>query len=75
MVLLTYAGASAGEPMISYLSKAFEVQANIIYGNIDYLKGRPLGKLVVTLSGDPKHIEEAMNYIGSQGVEVEVIKE
>lgn len=75
MVLLTYAGASAGEPMISYLSKAFDVQANIIYGNIDYLKGRPLGKLVVTLSGAPEHIDEALKYINSQGVEVEVIKE
>lgn len=75
MVLLTYSGSNAGEPMISYLSKAYDVRANIIYGNIDYLKGIPLGKLVVTLSGDPGHITEALNYINSQGVEVEVIKE
>ncbi len=75
MVLLTYSGSNAGEPMISYLSKAYDVRANIIYGNIDYLKGIPLGKLVVTLSGDPEHITEALNYINSQGVEVEVIKE
>ena len=75
MVLLTYSGSNAGEPMISYLSKAYDVRANIIYGNIDYLKGIPLGKLVVTLSGDPEHIAGALNYINSQGVEVEVIKE
>ena len=75
MVLLTYSGSNAGEPMISYLSKAYDVRANIIYGNIDYLKGIPLGKLVVTLSGDSEHIAEALNYINSQGVEVEVIKE
>ena len=75
MVLLTYSGSNAGEPLISYLSKTYDVRANIIYGNIDYLKGRPIGKLVVTFSGDPKRIEEALAYINSQGVEVEVIKE
>ncbi len=74
MVLLTYAGASAGEPMISYLSKTYDIRANIIYGNIDYLKGKPLGKLVVTISGQPDRIQEALNYINSHGVEVEVIQ-
>lgn len=75
MVLLTYSGSCAGEPLISSLSKVYDVRANIIYGNIDYLKGRPLGKLVVTLSGETQHINDALNYISSQGVEVEVIKE
>ena len=75
MVLLTYSGSNAGEPLISYLSKTYDVRANIIYGNIDYLKGRPIGKLVVTFSGDPERIAEALAYINSQGVEVEVIKE
>ena len=75
MILLTYSGTSTGDPLISYLSKVFDVRANIIYGNIDYLKGKPLGKLVVTLSGEPNRIDEALTYINSQGVEVEVIKE
>ncbi len=35
--------------MISYLAEAFDVKANIIYGNIDILKGKTIGKLVVTL--------------------------
>jgi len=75
MVLLTYSGSSAAEPLISHLSKIYDVRANIIYGNIDYLKGRPLGKLVVTLHGEANHIHDALNYINSQGVEVEVLKQ
>lgn len=75
MLLLTYSGNNAGEPLISYLSKAFDIRANIIYGNIDYLKGKPLGKLVVTLSGQLENVKEAINYIDSLGVEVEVIRE
>lgn len=74
MLLLTYSGSNAGEPLISYLSKQYEVKANIIYGNIDYLKGRPLGRLVVTLSGQPERIKAAMEYIDSLGVQAEVIK-
>ncbi|MEG2732153.1 MAG: methionine ABC transporter ATP-binding protein, partial [Clostridium sp.] len=74
MVLLTYSGDNAGEPLISYLSKAFDVRANVIYGNIDFLKGKPLGKLVVTLSGETANMERAMEYIYSLGVEVEVIR-
>lgn len=75
MLLLTYSGPNAGEPLISYLSKTFDIRANIIYGNIDFLKGKPLGKLVVTLSGSPENMTQAMKYIYSLGVEVEVIKE
>ena len=74
MLLLTYSGTYAGEPLISYLSKMYDIKANIIYGNIDYLKGKPLGKLVVTLSGQPENMKAAMEYIDSLGVEVEVIK-
>lgn len=72
MVLLTYSGSNAGQPLISALAEKFSVSANIIYGNIDYLKGKPLGKLVVTLSGE--NMDQAVNYIRSLGVEMEVIK-
>ena len=51
------------------------MSANIIYGNIDYLKGKPLGKLVVTLSGEEASMKDAIAYIRSLGVEMEVIKE
>ncbi len=74
MLLLTYSGTNAGEPLISYLSKVYDIKANIIYGNIDYLKGKPLGKLVVTLSGKSDKMKAAIDYIHSLGIEVEVIK-
>lgn len=74
MVLLTYSGENAGEPLISYLAKEFDVKANIIYGNIDYLKEKPLGKLVVTLSGKPDRMDQAADYIRSLGVEMEDIQ-
>lgn len=75
LVLLTYSANNAGEPVISYLAEAFNVKANIIYGNIDILKGKTIGKLGVTLSGEPAQMEKALAYIKEQKVEVEVVKE
>ena len=75
MVMLTYSANNAGEPLISYLSEAFDVKANIIYGNIDILKGKTIGKLVVTLSGEKENMEKAIAYIRERQVDMEVIQE
>lgn len=74
LVMLTYTGESAGQALISYLAKEYQVEANIIYGNIDLLKNKPLGKLVVTLSGATENMKKALDYMNGSEVEVEVIK-
>lgn len=74
LVLLTYSGGNAGEPVISYLAEAFQVKANIIFGNVDILKDQPLGKLVVILSGEEENMEQAMAYIRQRKVNVEVLR-
>ena len=74
LLLLTYSGENAGHPLISCLVKKFDIEVNILYGNIDFLKGKPLGKLVISLAGTKEHIEEAMEYIRAIGVEMEVMR-
>ena len=75
IVMLTYSANNAGEPVLSYLVESSGVKANIIYGNIDILKGKSIGKLVVTLSGKAENIEKALAYIQERKVELEVMKE
>ena len=72
--LLTYAGASAGEPLMTQLYKQFGVSANIIFGNIEMLKGTPLGKLAVTLEGEDDKVAEAVEFIKARGVAIEEVK-
>ena len=74
MLLLSFAGESVGKPLISYLSKEYNIQVNFIYGNIDYLKDKPLGKLVVTLDGEEDAVKQAMEYMESLGIGMELIK-
>ena len=72
--LLTYTGDAAGKALMSEIYKKFTVESNILYGNIDYIKGKPLGKLAVNLTGDKDKIEEAVEYIKNSGVKLEVLK-
>ncbi len=72
--LLTYAGECAGEPLMTELYKRFGVTANIIFGNIEMLKGTPLGKLAVTLDGDADSLQKAVAYIKAQDVAIEEVK-
>ena len=72
--LLTYAGASAGEPLMTEIFKQFGVSANIIFGNIEILKGTPLGKLAVTLEGDAENVASAVEFIKAHGVRIEEVK-
>lgn len=72
--LLTYTGDAAGKALMSEIYKKFTVESNILYGNIDYIKGKPLGKLAVNLTGDKDKIEEAVEYIKNSGVLLEVLK-
>lgn len=74
MVMLTYSANNAGAPVISHLAESFGVKANIIYGNIDILKSKAIGKLVVILSGNSENLEKALAYIKERKIEVEVIK-
>lgn len=75
LVLLTYSGGNAGESVISHLAEKYQVQANIIFGNVDILKNKPLGKLVVILSGTEENMKHAIQYIQSRNVQMEVIRE
>ena len=71
---LTYTGSSTGEALMSKLYQYYKVEANILYGDIDYIKGEPLGKLAVNLRGDPKKIDEAVAFLRERNVDVEMIK-
>ena len=75
LVLLTYSSNNAMEPVISYLAEAFHVSANIIYGNINNLKGKTIGKLMVVFHGEPENMKQAMAYVQERNVKMEVIRE
>ncbi|NLM51433.1 MAG: methionine ABC transporter ATP-binding protein [Firmicutes bacterium] len=74
LVRVAFIGASAGEPIISSMIRKYDVEANILYGNIDRIKDTPFGNLTLELMGRPADIQEAMAYLESRGLEIEVLQ-
>lgn len=74
ILLLTYIGASAAEPLIIELYERFQVRANIVFGNIDFIQGSALGKLGVVLNGSAASILAAVDYLKQNGVAVEELQ-
>ncbi len=74
LIRVSFIGKSAGEPIISSLMKSFDLQINILYGNIDRVKDTPFGNLVLELIGDAAIINEALAYLRAKGLEIEVLK-
>ena len=73
IVKLKYVERSVSEALISAVSRKFDIDANIIFGNIELIGSAPLGGLVAVLSGKAEKMEAALEYLREKGVGVEVI--
>ena len=74
LVRVSFIGASAGEPIISSMIRQYDVQANILYGNIDRVKDTPFGNLALELMGSPEMIDSGLAYLRHRGLEIEVLR-
>ncbi|GAA0752889.1 methionine ABC transporter ATP-binding protein [Clostridium sartagoforme] len=72
---LKYIENSTTEPIISIVSREFNVDTNIIFGNIEIIQESPLGGLVVIIRGEEAKINNVISYLQENNVEVEVIKD
>ncbi len=68
---LTYTGTNVVDPIAAKLYKDFDVEVSIIFGNVDELRGTPVGTLFVTLKGAKDNREKAIAYLKKAGVDVE----
>jgi D-methionine transport system ATP-binding protein len=71
---LSFKGTRTKEPIISHMIKKFNVDVNILLGGVDHLQDNIVGNLVVELTGDVNEIEKAIEYLGINNVQCEVIK-
>ena len=73
IVKFKYLVRSSSEALVSMISRKFNINANIIFGNIELIGSEPLGGLVAILSGKASDIEDALTYLKDKNVGVEVI--
>ena len=73
IVKLMFKGDVAGEGVISEMIQQFRVQGNFLHGSIEYIQEMPLGIFVMELLGETADVEQAIAYLSSRHVHVEVI--
>ena len=73
LVRLHFLGDSAGEPVIAVLIKKYNVDVNILSGNVETLQNIPYGTLLIGMDADEQHMKDAMDYLRSLSLQIEVI--
>jgi D-methionine transport system ATP-binding protein len=70
---LLFMGTSANEAVISEISRRFNLDVSVIYGNIELFQTEVLGNLYVAIRGNRLRLEESIHYALSRGVIFEQI--
>ncbi|GAB3796486.1 methionine ABC transporter ATP-binding protein [Virgibacillus kimchii] len=73
IVQIIFRGKSAEEGIISETLAKFQVDINILHGQITYIQDRPLGTLIIEIVGDQKEIDSTIAYITKRTNQLEVL--
>lgn len=73
LLKMSYASNGVSEPLISHISRLFNVDVNIIFSDLQILSGKPLGGLIAILNGQKQDIDRALDYIKQKHVSIEVL--
>jgi D-methionine transport system ATP-binding protein len=74
LIRLSYLGQSAKKPIVSKAIKEFNINVNILSGNINKLHESNVGHLVLELIGTDVEVENAISYLRNENVHVEVLQ-
>jgi D-methionine transport system ATP-binding protein len=74
LIKVSFIGEAVRNPIISRVIKEFDIDANILYGNIDKIQERSFGILLIELTGNNLQVKQAINYLNQEKLEVEVIR-
>lgn len=73
IIRLGFLGDNAKQPIVSQIIKKFNIDVNILSGNINELMSTSVGHLLLELTGENKEIDNAINYLNNENIKIEVI--
>lgn len=71
MIQLSFFGNVAAQPIVSNLSRKFDIDANILVAHVDHIRSTPYGTMILELSGEDR--DEALEHLMDLNLRVEVI--
>jgi D-methionine transport system ATP-binding protein len=75
IVLIEYMGDPANEPVLYETAQSFGAEFNILQGHIEYIGGKPLGRMYVSFNAEPALMVSVLNYLKSHTYRAEVVKD
>lgn len=75
LIRVSFIGDKTHKPLISELVKSYQLDANILYGKIDYIQSIPFGTLVLDLEGKREKIIAGIKFLQDHDLPVEVLSE
>lgn len=73
LLKLEFTGDSVNDPVMSEVSREFQLDNNIIFAQIEYAGNVKFGAIVVEITGATENIEKAIDYYKSKHINVEVL--
>ena len=64
---------SVDEPVISEISRRFNIDCSIVLANVEVIANEALGAMIVKISGEDKSIDAALTYLLAHHILVEVV--
>jgi D-methionine transport system ATP-binding protein len=75
IVCIEYMGDPANEPVLYETAQRFGVEFNILQGRIEYIGGKPLGKMYVSFNAEPALMVSVLGYLKAHTYRAEVIQD
>lgn len=73
VIRVAFTGRAAADPVIDELVKSFKIRINILQANLEFLRTDTIGMMVVTVWGEAKETERAIDALKQKGLTVEVL--
>ncbi|MGJ0845057.1 methionine ABC transporter ATP-binding protein [Tissierella praeacuta] len=73
IIRLSFLGDSAKKPIVSKVIRKFNIDVNILSGNINELQSTSVGHLILELIGEEEEVNQALLFLRNENVYVEVI--
>jgi D-methionine transport system permease protein len=64
---LTFVGSSTTEPVLSRACSKFDLDFNILLGQVDEIQSESYGTLTIVMEGTTENFRQALNYIAERG--------
>ena len=75
LLLMRYGKTEVSQPLISRMTKEFNLEINILFGDLEIIGSTPMGGTVVIFHGSPEAIAGALQFLKDEHISVEVIRD